>query len=249
MNVIVVMPDGREAIPVRALPYVFPALTPHGLIAELTHFKTIVYPRDLTVTMCQQGREKDDRGNPKPRTGRLYHPVAYHLDDGAPEAIAPNDWHRIGRPITERDEKPNVPGQDYSDEIALLPAGVFLWRDECKAEGRFSPLVPEAMRAVIMEGFERFLAPAVEPPAPAAEPPHTGPEPEPPSALPVIGAMLALFLKDTDSDGKKLSPYSTQNELIEALLDRNPMVRGLSDRNLKGIFSDANKAIREARKA
>lgn len=244
---VVVTVTGRDAIPVRALPFVTGrSLSPDAVVQEMAERKEA---RKLTKGLR-----------------------AYHLhDDGTPVEMLPKEWDLVDKNLKALSARLEAPGlsreESYAfwqrDSILCLPPGVFLWRDEF--DGAFfggdiwailderegdrewiaATLIPNELHEAVMEGFE-----------PATNSPQDSTDKEPDndavtlqSALTVIGAMLALFLKDTDEDGKKLSPFAAQRELIQALEDRNPLVRGLKERNMKGVFAAANKAIDEARKA
>lgn len=113
--------DGRQAIPVRAIPYITGwNLQPGTLAAALAHSNDVVYRRLSTMT-------------------------AYQLVDGAPTAIFPKDWDAIELqlsalraqlltrfPNQEDDENAWQLGRNAwrKESVSHLPAGVFVWRDE-----------------------------------------------------------------------------------------------------------------------
>lgn len=108
--------DGREAIPVRALPLIagFRCMAPDKVARVFAH---------ASIT--------DDFNAVK----------TFHLSDGKPQAILPKEWERITVGIgalserlkaTETIEDESYP-EWYEQSISHLPAGVFVWKDEFEA--------------------------------------------------------------------------------------------------------------------
>lgn len=177
MNVIVSI-DGREAIPVRAIPW-------------LT-FRTRMSP-DVIVSVLT-GRDE---------LGRLEGLAAYHLQEGGvAKPIEVRDWRNIGRNLKalEADIRARHGNLDTPDTrelrhrdwrmeaIPVLPAASFVWRDEYERlynetypdhelhRGKylldFTPFIPDKTdQQCVMEGFEPVVLPASEPRLAA-----TGPE-------------------------------------------------------------------------
>ena len=158
--------DGREALPVRAIPYVtgWDRFTPVALVRYLAQD-----PERFT--------EWD-----KPLT-------AYVWRDGVPVAVAPSHWDRVLR-ILKSFEAQAGPVMDPSGDEAWLehaaekiPAGIFLWRDEFTDVYRaycekfdeknktldLDPLLmDDATRAMVMAGLAEQM-PEVSPVAAAPE--------------------------------------------------------------------------------
>lgn len=159
----------REALPVRAIPYVtgWDRFTPVALVRYLAQDPDRFTEWDKPLT-------------------------AYVRRDGAPVAVAPSDWDRVLR-ILKSFEAQTGPVTDPSgDEVWLehaaekIPAGLFVWLDEFTDVHRaycdkfdeknktldLDPLLmDDATRAMVMEGFT-VHAPEVVPvveanPAPA----------------------------------------------------------------------------------
>ncbi len=165
MNVVVVI-DGREAIPVRAIPFVTGwTLSPDALVNDLAGSS------ELT---------------------RIHDPRAYHLTERGPyPAMLPKEWDAVVADILELQERlygdDNPKGRYLAwreRSIYRLPKAVFLWRDEFELSfeigyGRhrwaimreragdrgitLTPIIPDNVCDAIMEGFERFAA--LAPPA------------------------------------------------------------------------------------
>jgi hypothetical protein len=157
MNVVITIPDegyDREAIPVRALPFVSSPLTPDCIARGLASLSPF-WP-----------------GGDRPLLQGLR---AYFLEDGRPVEMPENSWVRFVRAIEATGEElPRDP--DYRDGIKLLPAGVFVWKADFEivfqeivpaAPGApknppvrvacYEPLMPADMRAIVMEGFVQFV--------------------------------------------------------------------------------------------
>lgn len=73
--------------------------------------------------------------------------------------------------------------------------------------------------------------------------PWGAPDSAPASALLVLGAVLGTVIKGKDSPGRKA--FTSQSQLIESLDLEWPSVRGLSKRNLEGVFASAAKAFED----
>jgi len=152
----------REALPVRAIPYVTCwVLKPHDLASQLGR---------------QTGAPFDWLRNTN----------AFHLVGGKPRSVLPAEWHRVVGSFEAleariRRETPyEQPGADpegnerwRESAVEQLPAGVFVWRDDferdffgdlrrrfapdCGTAGEkltYSPMGIAGVRASIFEGFE-----------------------------------------------------------------------------------------------
>ena len=115
MNIVVLI-DGREAVPVRAIP----------LLTNWKFFTPDVVAQVLAGDEAQDGFIE----------GRLQ---AFHLQDSAAKALSKDWWEswtvRELRALSEKiknSQPSHEPGyQQWRDEaLPLLPAGVFVWRDE-----------------------------------------------------------------------------------------------------------------------
>lgn len=158
MNVTIFI-DGREAIPIRAIPFITGWLmSPINLAASLANIDLSKKLKDM---------------------------AAYHLSSNGKSAkVLPKEWDAISADLQvlssklEADE--NIKGEHYSiwrrDSVALLPAGVFVWKDEfeqafthfygsdrhIRLEERpgdrdlnYSPMISVELRTVIAEGFPK----------------------------------------------------------------------------------------------
>lgn len=155
MNVIVMI-EGREAVPVRAIPFVTGRMmAPDDVaraLARTTHFD------------------------------KLEEIKAYHLSADGVAAMLPKEWDVIVADLsilsdklmaTETIEQENYPVW-RREATLLLPSACFLWRDEFEQAFRtaseqwlhhseeregemelnFMPRIPQDLAAVVMEGFE-----------------------------------------------------------------------------------------------
>ena len=158
MNVVVLI-NGREAIPVRAIPYVTGRWMSPDVVA-----KSLAYTDSMN------------------RFEGIY---AYQLlADGGYSQVLPGDWDVVDDLLQGLESSLNALSDDrkltrpvwLTESTKQLPAGVFLWRDEFEQAFhrnyspprfsllderpgdltlRFSPLIsPPEMRGVVMEGFE-----------------------------------------------------------------------------------------------
>ncbi len=158
MNVVVLI-NGREAIPVRAIPYVTGRWMSPDVVA-----KSLAYTDSMN------------------RFEGIY---AYQLlADGGYSQVLPGDWDVVDDLLQGLDSSLNAMSDDrkltrpiwLTESTKQLPAGVFLWCDEFEQAFhrsyspprfsllderpgdltlRFSPLIsPPEMRGVVMEGFE-----------------------------------------------------------------------------------------------
>ncbi|MCM8600076.1 MAG: hypothetical protein NFW04_15705 [Candidatus Accumulibacter sp.] len=156
MNIAFVI-GGREAIPVRAIPYVTGWWMSPDVVA-----KSLAY--------------RDSMNN--------FDGVrAYQLSaDGACSPMLPKEWDGVDDRLKGLDAKLKAMSDDkdltrpiwLAESIPLLPGGVFLWKDEfeqafCQGyspqrldwiderpgdrELNFSPLIPVELRDVVIEGF------------------------------------------------------------------------------------------------
>jgi len=219
MNVVVTI-DGREAIPVRAIPFMTGwTVSPDTLVDEL----------------------RGSREMPK-----LRDPKAYPLTERGPaKAMLPKEWDAVAadiRALSERLRTEYGSGKsevEYSawreQSIRCLPKAVLVWRDEFEASfqrgyNRYhwsieaerdgdrdltvNPVIPDNLCGAIMEGFERFLTGAEA----SVAPPHCAEPPAPSDREPgqPLSAAQALLLKIVEELGK----YAKD---IEQDFDRNAM--------------------------
>jgi hypothetical protein len=150
--------DGREALPVRAIPYV----------AGWEH----LYSPDVVA-------ESLARATAAP-FGKLRNLVAYHRPAGMPLPVMASEWTAViaevnGFEAGLREQRPGVDAMDdhagyaaWRKGAALkLPAGVFVWLDEFLREREadrkrtpnnvpvtLAPMLDADTRAAVLEGFE-----------------------------------------------------------------------------------------------
>jgi len=154
---VTVLIDGRDAVPVRAIPFVTGwRLSPDAVAKEFSNL---------------------DRPS-RSRSG--LRAFQFDASDGHP-AINPVEWDQILVRLNALDQRLSQSSSGERDEISYalwreqspscLPRGCFVWRDEFEAAylgGRtraayheahevlkvnFSPLVPPELESVVMEGF------------------------------------------------------------------------------------------------
>lgn len=173
MNVVITI-DGREAVPVRALP--FAAGRRRDGTSRLS-------PDDMARVAAQQDAFHGSM------------PFAtYHIVNGVPQPVASSQWGQFVIKLKALAARLEAEQRNYEesyakwmdDSIPLLPAGVFVWLDEFQAwfartrplvvEGipspdddgeieyyqesddlHFSPLVPQQLCQCIREGFETLF--------------------------------------------------------------------------------------------
>jgi len=154
--------DGREALPVRAIPYVtgWKLLSPDVVVKSFAHGKDWGYARCANLT-------------------------AYHLHRNEPVVVNRCEWIDVVAKLNGFESKLNqqhpVPEESYaawrSDVVAtIIPAGVFVWLDEfekeyqaeCRREERIfmqfvdaklilTPMAADTdTRAMVMAGFDEF---------------------------------------------------------------------------------------------
>ncbi len=185
MNVVISI-DGRDAIPVRAIPL-------------LTYWE-VLSPDDLAAALTGE-----DDFNQSFKDLR-----AYRLSDGASKAIPPDFWAnfvvRELAALSERIKHSEVSHEDGYDQwrresLSKLPAGTFVWRDEFEKcfwrkfgpDGEmtwlsgdkraprnesiqldFDAFIPSIqMQGVVMEGFSPSTPGVAGVPAPVANPTAT----------------------------------------------------------------------------
>ena len=169
--------EGREAIPVRLIPYITGWTMPPDVVAKsLGHEATF---------------------------GKLPGLFAYHLHEGGWPKMLPKEWGNVIADIEILTEVLNAKEtQEHFPEwrkraISVLPAGVFVWKDEFvpaferayrKArieiiderpgdrELNFSPYIPPDMRSEIFEGFAQDQVTSQAKRAPVIDAPPTEPE-------------------------------------------------------------------------
>ena len=155
MNVVVLI-DGREAIPVRAIPFVTASrLSPDTLVDLLipvSKFPDPMQPEALRLDKGTQSWSKFDC--------LQWDGIRHRLQ-------------RLARELNPKKKPDHKTQADWMDgAIERLPAGVFLWRedlerciqafdmrdyDEERAVFDFSPHIPSNMCDYVREGFERLL--------------------------------------------------------------------------------------------
>jgi hypothetical protein len=150
---VVILIDGREAVPVRAIPFVTGwTLSPDALAHGLE----------------RQGR----------RSGHQLRAFQFDADDSHPP-IMPSEWEQVSVALKALDltllrargERDIISYERWRAESPeCLPRGCFVWRDELEAACRdgtlgvasdgeeppqlnFSPLIPPELRDLVMEGF------------------------------------------------------------------------------------------------
>lgn len=228
MNV-VVMIDGREAIPVRAIPFV----TGWGMSPD-------VVAKSLARTTFFD---------------RLEGVKAYHLSADGVAPMLPKEWDGIEADLaifsdklqaTETVEQENYPVW-RRESISLLPSACFLWRDEFEAAFRtaysekrlhladeregerdlnFMPRVPPDLAAVVMEGFSKTTVPS----GLSSSLGETASDGEQNKLLKQIGAM-ALVL--ADKHGRyKVGDRPNANQIADAVRD---ILDALPDISLRGL--------------
>ena len=179
---------GRSALPVRAIPYVSGwCLSPDEVANQLA------------------------RGTGKP-FARLQNTSAYFLNGGRPQKMLPKEWDRYVAALHgfEGDLKDKVKNDNVgysvwvSKAASLLPAGVFVWRDEFEKdyasdfpadalsttrerdgerELTYAPMLEDDLRGMVVSGFQMGPEPAtahatllVQPSTPAEIPATSTPK-------------------------------------------------------------------------
>ena len=231
---VVVMIERREAIPVRALPFVLKWKHAMTVVRELARIGN----RDFPIS--------------PPVLARTWN------DHGAIVEVLPHYWKRLVQ------GRPSKPAQKLSplDQVSTLPARIFLWRDEF--ERAFSlvlsgypppqlPLRPhgfafvfehqldEDAYKVIMEGFEQFafskqedhsvaaIAPltrvgtnSVRPPTEAAGPPGGGKQTAHRRRTDTFRGVLAGYLKANPGFKQCALPQGAKRHLYDLCQQKAP---------------------------
>lgn len=165
MDVLITI-DGREAIPVRAIPLLtdWQVLSPDA-IAKALAGDELWFPQFIALT-------------------------AYQIQDGTCKAIPAKFWDRLLMPKIEalsariKQEAPDGIGRArwLHESLCVLPASAFVWRDEFEdcfwrkygpngevnrdVELDLSPFIPELEKQkLVMEGFETYQAARLVAPA------------------------------------------------------------------------------------
>lgn len=161
MNTIIQI-SGREAIPIRAIPFVTGWLMSPDVVAKLYAHT------DSWIT-------------------KLVEVYAFNLsDDGSYVQTLPKEWDGVIADLESLSNRIKIDesyeGGSYaawrSDSATLLPPGCFVWKDEFKKvfakaysknkltliderlgerELNFSPMVLEKLQTAVMQGFEKYL--------------------------------------------------------------------------------------------
>jgi len=160
MNVVVLI-DGREAIPVRAIPFVTGwKVSPDALVMSLGHTAECIRLERLTAHQLLPG--------------------------GSHAAVLPREWDGVGSDLVALSKELQAESDDCDvtkpvwrrQSIRLLPGGVFVWKDEFEESFRraydpasptgpllidepragdldltFTPMIPEELRHEILAGF------------------------------------------------------------------------------------------------
>lgn len=160
MNVVALV-DGREVIPIRAIPYVTGwTMSPDLVVSWLAHTESF---------------------------RRIPKLSAYHLlPDGKSAPMLPKEWDGISADLEVLSDKlrarETFDQEGYPEwrrnSIPLLPEGVFVWKDEFEGafargyshnrltilderpgdrELNFSPLIPQELREIVVDGFSAQL--------------------------------------------------------------------------------------------
>jgi hypothetical protein len=150
--------DGREALPVRAIPYV-------------AGWERLYHPESVARNLARKEGAPFDK---------LQNLVAYRRIAGKPLPVMANEWTAVmaelkGYETEFRERRPNIDEEDdhagysaWRKGAALkLPAGVFVWLDEflCEREAdrkrmpdnvpvTLAPMLDADKRAAMLEGFE-----------------------------------------------------------------------------------------------
>lgn len=153
--------DGRYVIPVRAIPYVTGwSMSPDLVVSWLAHTETF---------------------------NRIPRVLAHHLlTDGKSAPLLPKEWDGVNADLEILSAKlhalETIEQESYPtwrrESIPLLPAGVFVWKDEFESafargysrhrmtflaerdgdrELNFWPFIPTELREIVVEGFPRQL--------------------------------------------------------------------------------------------
>jgi hypothetical protein len=212
---LVVQIDGRDAIPVRAIPYVTGwKLSPDEIAQQLAH-------------------------RAGPQFARLENVAAYHMQAGSPVKMLPKEWDAhvvqltaFGARLREKYSTDTNGSQGYAawrnGSAELLPAGVFVWRDEFESDFRHdfsrdvvtfsderlldrdlidSPVLADDVRTMVLAGFHaQQVAIAGDPPTLMA----------PDDRLPVV--QRAVMTDDSLLGQKPVSRGAAQDAaILEAL--------------------------------
>jgi len=196
--------DGREALPVRAIPYVtgWQRFTPDALVNSLA-----------------LGIKWD--------FARCTNLVAYHLPGNKPVPVKPREWDAIGARLNGFEAE--LHQQHTNDNIGYaawqcgaagkLPAGVFVWLDEFEREYQadrkrvlfcderpgdeeliIAPMMDAKTRAIVMEGFDMHRAQSAH------------------GAMQALPDDMGTFIKDGDEPttgkGKGGRPKSIEDKVI-----------------------------------
>jgi len=170
---LIVQIAGREALPVRAIPYV-------------TGWKLSPDAVAKNFARCAGGFP----------FSILENIDAFHLSSGSPVKIIPDEWTAIVVQIEALEARLNARFTDdregyaawRNESVPLLPAEAFVWRDEFEKNFRedfspdrlshtnkraeageltYTPMLPDAVRDMVLEGFQGVSATTA--PLPEAE--------------------------------------------------------------------------------
>lgn len=228
MNVVVVI-EGREAIPVRALPYVTGwTMAPDAVAKSLA--RTAFFDRLKGVK-------------------------AYHLSSQGVAPMLPKEWDGVEADLailtdklmaTQTIDQENYPAW-RRESIPLLPPACFVWRDEFEPAFRrayspqrypmleeregdrelnFMPRIPPELAAVVKEGFPETVEQA-DVSAPFYEAASDG---ERNKLVKQIGAMALLL---AEKNGRyKIGDRPNANQIADAIGD---ILDALPDASLRGL--------------
>lgn len=246
MNVIIEI-DGREAIPVRAIPFVTGwSLDPQELI---NNFSKVSFLTRLDV-------------------------VAYSFNDNRTiSKILPKEWDGVAvnlkALVSVLKKKNEVDDEGYAEwrreSIAFLPPGCFVWKDEFSEghkrnlgiglnervgdrEDNFSPLIPVELKDKIFEGFEAYpfkqgQTEKNEDSKPNSELDKPLSQRERTSLYRIIASMGQTLLEAGKPDFD-MNNLKNQASLINYLATQYDGYEGVSKSNLEKILPIANNVLK-----
>jgi hypothetical protein len=227
---VVVLVNGRKALPLRAIPYLTAwAESPDSLVRALA----------LPARLRLEGVEFTN-------TRAL---IAYHLQpDGLPKAVPPDQWQHIANELDcltkklKADERPLAEGENHAawrlQAVLTLPQNGFVWLDDfqdwyAKTRPLHLPTDDEVVR------WEAELAAVCEPDELASVLSDGMPLSSKSSDLQldvILPADLTDKLWHTANVIVEKPPQDSRNELASVLSDGMPLTSKSSDPHLEVIF-------------